>query len=79
MMQKEFDLFSAYHEYYYVNHGGETYFTYFDRTKKGKPHHIDYGFIPKPWLRKLKRVEVGKHRTWAHLSDHVPLTIELDK
>jgi exodeoxyribonuclease III len=79
MMRKEFDLFSAYHEYFDVNHGDETHFTYFDRTKKGKPYHIDYCFIPKPWLKKLKRVEAGKHRTWSHLSDHVPLTIELDR
>jgi exodeoxyribonuclease-3 len=79
MMRKEFDLVSAYHEYFEVNHGEETHFTYFDRTQKGRPYHIDYCFIPKPWLRNLKSVEVGRPRTWTHLSDHVPLTIELGK
>jgi len=37
MMQKEFDLVSAYHKYFEVNHGEETHFTYFDRTQNGDP------------------------------------------
>ncbi len=78
-MRQEFGLLSAYHEYFDVKHGDETHFTYFDRTQKGKPYHLDYCFIPKPWLRMLKRVEVGEHRVWSPLSDHVPLTIELNK
>ena len=77
MMRKEFNLASAYHEYFEANHGEETHFTYFDRTQKGRPYHIDYCFIPKRWLSNLKRVEVGKPRIWTRLSDHVPLTIEL--
>lgn len=79
MMRQEFDLVSTYHEYFEVNHGEETHFTYFDRTQKGRPYHIDYCFVPRPWLGNLKRVEVGKPRTWTRLSDHVPLTIELDQ
>jgi exodeoxyribonuclease III len=79
MMRQEFDLCSAYHEYFAVNHGDETHFTYFDRTQKGKPYHIDYCFIPKPWLGKLRRVEVGAHHVWSRLSDHMPLTIELNQ
>ncbi len=79
MMRKEFALVSAYHEYFNLQHGDETDFTYFDRTQKGRPYHIDYCFIPKSWLRRLRRVEVGEQRTWSHLSDHVPLMIELDK
>jgi endonuclease/exonuclease/phosphatase family metal-dependent hydrolase len=79
MMRKEFSLLSAYHAYFNLQHGDETDFTYFDRTQKGRPYHIDYCFIPRSWLGKLRRVEVGEPRTWSPLSDHVPLTIELDK
>jgi len=79
MMRKEFGLVSAYHEYFDVHHGDETHFTYFDRTQKGKPYHLDYCFIPKLWLRKLARVEVGTQSAWSHLSDHVPVTVELDR
>jgi endonuclease/exonuclease/phosphatase family metal-dependent hydrolase len=77
MMRREFNLVSAYHEYFDLKHGDETHFTYFDRTQHGKPYHIDYCFIPKSWLGKLNKVEVGTPTVWTRLSDHTPLTIEL--
>jgi endonuclease/exonuclease/phosphatase family metal-dependent hydrolase len=79
MLREDFGLFSAYHEYHNLNHGDETHYTYFDRTKKGKPFHIDYCFVPQSWLRRLKRVTVGRHNEWADLSDHVPLIIEISR
>ena len=79
MMRKEFGLHSAYHEYFAVKHGDETHFTYFDRTQYRRPYHLDYCFIPGSWLGKLNRVEVGQHKVWSKLSDHMPLTIELNK
>ena len=28
-------------------------------------------------IKKLKKVHIGKFEDWMHLSDHVPMTIEL--
>jgi Endonuclease/Exonuclease/phosphatase family len=77
MMWKEFRLVSAYHAFFGVEHGDETDFTYFDRTQHGRPYHIDYCFIPQRWLSRLKSVEVGPHRIWSRLSDHMPLTVDI--
>ena len=75
-LQQEFGLVSAYHEYFGEQHGGESRHTYFDRTRHGKPYHIDYCFIPRSWLPKLQTVAVGAAQTSGHLSDHVPVTID---
>lgn len=79
LLKDEFGLVSAYHKYFGVDHGRETHNTYFDRTNRGKPFHIDYCFIPKSWLPMLKKVTVGCPRDWLDLSDHTPLIIEVNK
>jgi len=79
LLHDEFGLVSAYHHYYNVAHGHEVHNTYFDRTKKSKPFHIDYCFIPESWLPSLKSVTVAKYREWTDLSDHVPLIVEIDR
>jgi endonuclease/exonuclease/phosphatase family metal-dependent hydrolase len=41
-----------------------------------KPFHIDYVFVPKS--SRLRSVEVGSFPEWGHLSDHVPVVVDLD-
>ena len=76
VLKREFGLVSAYHEYFGEAHGRESHHTYFDRTKQGKPYHIDYCFIPIAWLPYLHVVTVGTRRRFGHISDHVPLILE---
>ena len=51
-----------------------------DRTKDGPTYHIDYVFAPHLWLREVRNIEVGCFEDWcgSRLSDHVPLTVDLD-
>ena len=51
-----------------------------DRTKDGPTYHLDYVFAPHPWLQKVRNMEVGCFEDWcgSKLSDHVPLTVDLD-
>ena len=51
-----------------------------DRTKDGPTYHIDYVFAPHLWLREVSNIEVGCFEDWcgSRLSDHVPLTVDLD-
>lgn len=51
-----------------------------DRIKDGPTYHLDYVFAPHPWLRKVRSMEVGCFEDWcgARLSDHVPVTVDLD-
>ena len=76
VLRREFELVSAYHEYFGEQHGLESRHTYFDRTKQGRPYHIDYCFIPISWLPNLQSVAVGTRRRFGRVSDHVPLILE---
>jgi exonuclease III len=69
-------LISAYHTHYGEKQGTETRPTYYFYRHQDKPFHIDYVFVPKDWT--LKSVEVGSFREWGHLSDHVPVVVDLD-
>lgn len=77
-LSKEFDLESCYHNYHQESHGKETrgtiYFTYNEK----KPYHIDYIFIPRKWISKVRSVEVGVYEDWSSLSDHCPLVLDLN-
>ena len=76
VLQRDFGLVSAYHEYYGETHGRESRHTYFDRTKQGRPYHIDYCFLPMSWVPYLAAVRVGTRRRFGRVSDHVPLMLE---
>ena len=75
-------LDSAYHHVTGEAFGSESAPTIYwrDRTRDGPTYHIDYVFAPRPWLRTARNVEVGCFEDWcgSGLSDHVPLTVELD-
>ncbi len=74
-------LLSAYHELRGEAQGAETLPTHYwrDRRKDGPTYHIDYVFLPRAWLSRASRVEVGGFEAWcgAGLSDHVPLLVEV--
>jgi exodeoxyribonuclease-3 len=70
-------MVSAYHYYFHQKHGHESAFTYFFARKPDRPYHLDYIFIPRRWLKRLKKVVVGKPETWLKNSDHCPVTVEI--
>ena len=74
-------LVSAYHAVRGEAHGAEREPTLYwrDRTKDGPTYHIDYVFLPEPWA-KTARVAIGSFEEWcgAGLSDHVPVTVDID-
>jgi len=70
------NLISAYHLHHGENQGTETRPTYYFYRHQDKPFHIDYVFIPKGW--RLKSVEVGAFQEWGHLSDHVPVVVDVN-
>lgn len=68
-------LISAYHARHGEKQGAETQPTSFLYRHPDRPFHIDYVFFPKDW--KLRTVEVGSFREWGHLSDHVPVVVDV--
>jgi len=75
-------LVSAYHHFHAVPQGGELNPTLYwrDRTQDGPTYHIDYAFVPRTSSHLLRSVTVGTFDAWigSGLSDHVPLTIDID-
>ena len=68
-------MISAYHSHHEEEQGAETRPTYYFYRHQDKPFHIDYVFAPKGW--RLGAVEVGSFQEWGHLSDHVPLVVDV--
>jgi endonuclease/exonuclease/phosphatase (EEP) superfamily protein YafD len=54
--------------------------TYFHRRHPGNGFHLDHVYVPVGWGVGLADVTVGSPLTWmaAGLSDHVPITVDLD-
>ena len=73
-------LASAYHHLRGEAHGKERTPTIYwrDRTLGGPRYHIDYVFVPEPWLDSAT-LRVGSFRKWVGtgLSDHVPLLLDV--
>ena len=76
------DLVSAYHAAMNEDQGQETIPTHYwrDRREDGPTYHIDYIFLPREWLGHMTLFDLGSFADWCGngLSDHVPLTIDLD-
>lgn len=68
-------IMSTYHEFHQQEQGKEKHPTFMLYRHKDKPYHIDYCFASRDLIKKLGSVEVGKHRYWKKLSDHVPLIV----
>ncbi len=72
---------SAYHAARGEAQGAERTPTHYwrDRKKDGPTYHIDYVFLPEPWLGRLREMRVGRFAKWcgSGLSDHVPLLVDV--
>jgi len=73
-------LVSAYHTSVVAEQGQERHPTLFWTRHQDRTYHIDYIWFPRSWLPGLKAVDIGDYPTWvgSGLSDHVPLSVELD-
>jgi exodeoxyribonuclease-3 len=71
-------LRSGYHHARNVEQGDEEEPTLYwrDRKRDGPSYHIDYCFVPENW--KISDVTVGRFEDSVGLSDHVPLTVEME-
>lgn len=74
----ELGLESAYHAFYGEAHGEESRPTYYFHWDEQQPFHIDYCFIPRKWLRRVRRVDVPSYAEWSGRSDHRPLIVDID-
>jgi len=76
-----YGLVSAYHESRRESQGGERTPTHYwrDRKKDGPTYHIDYVFLPRAWLSRVREMNVGTFEEWcgSGLSDHVPLLVDV--
>lgn len=70
-------LVSAYHHWHREAHGAETRPTFFEYRHAHRPYHLDYCFLPRPWLPRLDAVRLGRFARWKRWSDHLPLTCEV--
>jgi exodeoxyribonuclease-3 len=78
----DLDIVSAYHAVTGEEHGKETMPTLYwrDRREDGPTYHIDFGFIPRLWVPRISRFEIGTFADWCGngLSDHVPIILDID-
>ncbi len=74
-------LESVYHARSGEAQGAETAPTIYwrDRKQDGPTYHLDYIFLPTPWLGRIGAFEVGSFEEWcgSGLSDHVPLVLDV--
>jgi len=69
---------SAYHEFLGTPQGAERHPTFWFRKNKRTVYHLDYAFLSRPLLPKLRNVAVGHCDDWLSFSDHAPVLVELD-
>lgn len=77
-MLSDAGLVSAYHEWNAEPHGQEKTPTYYFLWKEDRPYHLDYCFVPRTWLPRMRHVEIGTFDAWKGHSDHRPLLVEID-
>ena len=70
-------VLSAYHRFFSEQQGDETRPTHYFWHRKERGFHIDYVFIPEPWIPAIKAIEVGEHADWSKFSDHVPVVVDV--
>ena len=70
-------LVSAYHESFKESQGTETCPTLHLFRHKSRPYHVDYVFVPREWIFRLRAVEVGEYEQWSKLSDHCPVVVDV--
>ena len=70
-------IVSAYHHYFSECPGKEKRPTHYFYHHKNRGYHIDYVFLPERWATQIEKIEVGKYREWAKVSDHVPMIVDV--
>jgi exodeoxyribonuclease-3 len=75
---RKLGLESAYHEFFGDTQGAKRHPTLWFRKNRNNPYHVDYVFMSRPLLSKLKTVVVGHCDDWLSSSDHAPVLVELD-
>ena len=75
---KEMGFESQYHRVFEEKQGQETNPTFFLQRNRQKAYHIDYVFTSSD-LTKECTLHVGQHDDWVSTSDHVPLTLDINK
>lgn len=71
------DLASAYHAFHAEAPGEESRATYYHMWRQDLAYHLDYCFVPRAWLPRIHRVDVGGFEEWKGRSDHRPVIIDL--
>jgi exodeoxyribonuclease-3 len=71
-------LVSLYHKTTGLDFGAEVRATYWQYRNQAMPYHIDYIFVPTPWLENMVSFEIGNFEDWCTpgFSDHAPLIAE---
>ncbi|GIW49018.1 MAG: endonuclease/exonuclease/phosphatase family protein [Caloramator sp.] len=67
-------LSSCYHYKENEIQGKESKPTFYLYRKKEKGYHIDYFFYDK---EKVQNIQIGEFEDWIHLSDHMPLILDI--
>lgn len=68
---------SAYHHFFEEDHGRETMPTFFLYKNETKPYHLDYCFLSADLMDQVKKIELPPYKEWKHLSDHLPIIVDL--
>lgn len=71
-------IVSLYHERNGQPHGQETTPTFFLYRRRSQPFHIDFCFLTRGLLDRVRSFEIGAPEDWLPHSDHMPLFVELD-
>lgn len=69
-------IHSLYHQKNNIIPGKEPDPTLFLLKNPDKPYHMDYCFASQSLISKKTQIEVGAHKDWIKLSDHMPLIID---
>ncbi len=72
------NIHSSYHKFNNQEHGKESSPTLYMHRKIDKPYHIDFCFASQNLLRRISDVDIGTYDSWAHYSDHQPLTVTFE-
>jgi exodeoxyribonuclease-3 len=70
-------LTSAYHSTRGHALGEEPDPTLLFQKKPEKGYHIDYVYLPRTWLPRIRTVDVGSPAEWLSQNDHVPLVVDI--
>jgi hypothetical protein len=70
-------LVSAYHAFSGATPGEEPVATHYFLTRRDRPFHIDYCYIPEEWMVRVESVHISPFEEFASLSDHRPVTVTI--